>query len=544
MVPVRFGIDVRTNSVVVAGTPSDLNIVEAILTKLDDADVRHRKSVVIRLKNSPASEVATVITTFLTTERTLLAAAGAGITTPNEQLERDVVVVAETVTNSLVFSATPKFFEEVRAIIEQLDARPPMVMIQVMICSVELGSTNEFGIELGLQDSVLFDRSILSNLETTTTTTAAGASTESVVSANAAPGFNFNNGGDLGNPGTLPAGSGVVTNAHPSDIAGQGLANFGVGRSNSSLGYSGLVLSAASQNLSAMLRALAENHHVEVLQRPQVMTLDNQPAFIQVGQRVPTISGITINATTGNTNTITTNNVGIILGVTPRISPDGLVVMQIDAEKSVLEPESNGIPIFTSPTGQVIRSPITDATTAQTTVAAMSDQTVVIGGLITKSKTKEHHGVPVIDDIPVLNNFFRYDSNVEEKTELLIIMTPHIVRNEADAEAIKRTEAAKMTWCLSDVTKIYGEAGLRTRKDEWMDHEVPVIYPDAGPLPVNSQPKGPETIPTPNSQPAGPAAPAAQTPAAPAPMTPAPTPTLPTAPAPWPRRRSPMGSSR
>ncbi len=140
MVPVRFGIDMRTNSVVVAGTPSDLNIVEAILTKLDDADVRHRKSVVIRLKNSPASEVATVITTFLTTERTLLAAAGAGITTPNEQLERDVVVVAETVTNSLVLSATPKFFEEVRSIIEQLDARPPMVMIQVMIC---LGGTGQ-----------------------------------------------------------------------------------------------------------------------------------------------------------------------------------------------------------------------------------------------------------------------------------------------------------------------------------------------------------------------------------------------------------------
>ena len=90
-----------------------------------------------------------------------------------------MVVVAEPVTNSLVLSATPKYFEEVRGIIEQLDARPPMVMIQVLIASVELGSTNEFGIELGLQDSVLFDRSILSNPVTTTTTTAAGASTTS-----------------------------------------------------------------------------------------------------------------------------------------------------------------------------------------------------------------------------------------------------------------------------------------------------------------------------------------------------------------------------
>jgi hypothetical protein len=251
------------------------------------------------------------------------------------------------------------------------------------------------------------------------------------------------------------------------------------------------------------------------------MTLDNQPAFIQVGQRVPRISAVQVSATTGNTNSITLDNVGLLLGVTPRISPDGLVVMQIDAEKAELDPEATGIPIFTSPSGQVTRSPIIDTTTAQTTVAAMSEQTVVLGGLITKSLTKEHHGVPVIDDIPVLNNFFRYDSTVADKTELLIIMTPHIVRNQADAEAIKRTEAAKMTWCLNDVTAIYGEAGLRRRTDVWTDGEVPVIYPDSGSLPPGSQPAGPETIPAPNSQPAGPAKPTAPMPApSPAPAPP------------------------
>ena len=414
LVPLRFGVNTRTNSVIASGTMADLNIVEAILTKLDDGEVRHRRSVVIRLKNSPATDVATTITQFLTTERTLLQQAGPGLTTPFEQIEQEVVVVAEPVTNSLILSSTPKYFDEVRGIIEQLDARPPMVMIQVMIASVELGSTNEFGIELGLQDSVLFDRSILSNLVTTSETTAAGATTTTVISANATPGFNFNNGGGLGNPGNVP-GTAIVS--HPADVAGQGIANFGTGTTNSTLGYSGLVLSAASQNLSALLRALAENHRVEILQRPQIMTLDNQPAFIQVGQKVPTISLVTNNATTGNTNSITFNNVGLILGVTPRISPDGLVVMQLDAERSSLESDATGIPIFTSPSGQVVRSPIIDATTAQTTVAAMSDQTVVIGGLITKSVSKEHHGVPVIDDIPVINNFFRYDSNIEEKTE-------------------------------------------------------------------------------------------------------------------------------
>ena len=511
--PLHFGVDTRTNSVIVSGTAGDLNVVEAILTKLDDGEVRHRKSVVIRLKNSFAPDVATTINQFLTTERTLLQQAGPGLTSAFEQIEREVVVVAEPVTNSLVLSSTPKYFEEVRGIIEQLDARPPMVMIQVMIASVDLGSTNEFGIELGLQDSVLFDRSILNNLQTTTNTLASGASTSTVVSGNGAPGFNFNNGDPLGNLGTLPAGSGVPQNTSPNIVGGQGISNFGTGRSNSTLGYSGLVLSAASENITAMLRALSENHRVEILQRPQIMTLDNQTAYIQVGQRVPRITLVTQSATTGNTNSISLDNVGLILKVTPRVSPDGLVVMQIDAEKSELEPEATGIPIFTSPTGQVTRSPIIDATTAQTTVAAMSEQTVVLGGLITKNLSKEHHGVPVLDDIPVINNFFRYDSTIEDKSELLIIMTPHIVRNQADAEAIKRTEAAKMTWCLSDVTAMYGEAGLRRRTDVWTDGEVPVIYPDSGALPPSSQPAGPETIPTPSSQPASPAKPLAPVPA-------------------------------
>ena len=283
-----------------------------------------------------------------------------------------------------------------------------------------------------------------------------------------------------------------------------------------------------------MLRALSENHRVDVLQRPQVMTLDNQPAFIQVGQRVPRITSVTT-ALTGTTNGTTLDNVGLILGVTPRISPDGLVVMQIDAEKSELESETTGIPIFTSPSGQVVRSPIIDATTAQTTVAAMSGQTVVLGGLLTTQKSKEHHGVPVLEDIPVINWFFHYDSTVEAKSELLIIMTPHIVRNQADADAIKRAEAAKMTWCLCDVTKMYGEAGLRRRTDEWTDGEVPVIYPDNGQVPASSQPAAPEAIPSPsgqpstpmlntpplpNSQPGGPATPATGTPAAPRPAAP------------------------
>lgn len=479
VVALRFAVDTRTNSIIASGSMGDLNVVEAILTRLDDGEVRHRRSVVFRLKNSPAIQVATTINQFLTTERQFQQATP-GLTSAFEQIEREVVVVPEPVSNSLVLSATPRFFEEVKTIIEQLDARPPMVMIQVLIASIQLGETNEFGVELGLQDSVLFDRSILSNLQTTSVVNQ-GVTTQQVVSANGSPGFNFNNGDPLGNVGSVP---GSAINSHPSVVGPQALSNFSVGRSNGPLGYGGLVLSAASENVSVLLRALAENHRVEILQRPQIMTLDNQPAFIQVGQRVPRVTGVSSNTLAGQTNTIVLENVGLILGVTPRISPDGLVVMQIDAERSELGPEATGIPITTSPTGQVIRSPIIDATTAQTTVSALSNQTVVLGGLIARTKNEFHRKVPLLGDIPVLGHLFRYDGTSCDKRELLIIMTPHIVKNEADAEAIKRAEAARMSWCLRDVTAIHGEAGLRRRTDEWTDSETVVIYPDLKPQPA------------------------------------------------------------
>ncbi len=183
----------------------------------------------------------------------------------------------------------------------------------------------------------------MSNIQNTSTTLPNGTTVQSIASAEANPGFNFNNGNPLGNNAT--------GNLNANAVGGQGLSNFGLGRQNGQLGYGGLVLSLASENVSLLLRALAENHRIEVLQRPQIMTLDNQPAFVQVGQRVPTINQVSTTST-GVTNSVQPQNVGVILGVTPRISPDGLVVMQIDAEKSALEPEATGIPIYASTGGR------------------------------------------------------------------------------------------------------------------------------------------------------------------------------------------------
>ncbi len=128
------------------------------------------------------------------------------------------------------------------------------------------------------------------------------------------PGYDFNN-KPLGNANT------PQSLATKDNVGGQAISHFSLGRTNSDTGFGGLVLSASSENISVLLRALNQSRNMEILSRPQVMTLDNQPAFIQVGERVPRIVGTSINQV-GQVNNIELENVGLILGVTPRISPD------------------------------------------------------------------------------------------------------------------------------------------------------------------------------------------------------------------------------
>ncbi|MGC3967663.1 MAG: secretin N-terminal domain-containing protein [Pirellulales bacterium] len=525
LVPLRFSVDQRTNSIIASGSTEDLTVVEAILLRLDDSDVRQRQSIVYRLKNAPATDVATAINEFLRSEREVQQVQP-GLVSPFEQIEREVVVVPEPVSNSLIVSSTPRYFEEIKKLVEDIDKRPPMVMIQVLIAEVALNNTDEFGVEVGLQDSILFDRSLLGDLVTITQTTqtpqgntVVTTTNQNVVAATNQPGYAFNN-APLGNSGATSA------LAQSKRVGAQGLSNFAVGRTNADLGFGGLVLSASSESVSVLIRALQESRRLDVLSRPQVMTLDNQAAFVQVGSRVPRVQGVTIN-TTGQVNNVVDVNVGLILGVTPRISPDGLVVMEIDAEKSALGPELEGVPISVSATGEVVRQPLINTTTAQTTVSAMDGQTVVLGGLITKSRSTIKRRVPYLSSIPILGNLFRYDNISSERTELLIIMTPHIVRDEEDAAHIRQVESARMSWCLADVRALHSSVGLYSREDIWAEEETMTIYPDL-------QPTG-EPIPHASEQMPAPAGSVPTPPATPGPtVVPATPPNPPTPPPPSP----------
>ncbi len=477
LVPLRFAVDVRTNSIIASGTAGDLALVEAILLRLDTTEVRARVNRVFRLKNSPANDVANALNEFLRSERQLLQVAP-GLVSAFEQIEREVVIVPEPVSNALIVSATPRFFEDILRLVEELDARPPMVMIQVLIAELTLSDVNETGVELGLQDSILFDRSV--------------AGTGALTGTNV-PGFLFNTTDPLGNSNSPAA------LAQSDRIGTQGITNFSLGRGNAELGFGGLVLSASSESISVLIRALRDSRRLEILSRPQIMTMDNMQAQILVGQEVPTISGTQFTDLGGQINTITWREVGLILTVTPRISPDRLVVMEIDATKSEVGPEAEGIPVSVSQ-GQVIRAPRINTTSARTVVSAADGQTVVLGGLITRSKSQAARKVPFLGDIPLVGRLFRYDYLRTIRTELLIIMTPHIITTDADVERMKHIESARIDWCLRDVMEMHDASGLSSRRYRppapW---QVPIQHPRMEtPVIIDESPSEPVPIPLPN----------------------------------------------
>ena len=479
LAPLRFAVDSRTNSIIAAGSEGDLQIIEALLLRLDERDFAERKNEVYRLRNAPALDVAAAINEFLRSERLVQQAAQAGDFF--EQVEREVVVVPEPVRNALIISATPRYFDQIRELVLSLDEQPPQVLIQVVIAEVVLNDTDELGVELGIQDSVLFDRSLLSELlttiVTTQTSTVQGITTvteEIIQAADNEPGYDFNN-LPLGNSGSKQS---LDTKGQ---LGTQGLTHFGVDRTNKERGFGGLVLSASSDSVSILIRALQETRRLDMLGRPQIRTLDNQSAFIQVGQRVPRI--VASNLTEGGlqTNTIQLENVGLILGVTPRISPDGMVVMEVDAEKSQVGPVADGIPVSVSLDGTIIRSPSIDVQTAQATVSASSGETIILGGLITTRKEMVSRRVPYLSRVPLLGDVFRYDGLDKRRAELLIILTPHVIRNEQDAERLKQIEMSRMSWCAADVYEIQGDIGAPLDSNLILDGDTEVIYPDLNP---------------------------------------------------------------
>ncbi len=189
-------------------------------------------------------------------------------------------------------------------------------------------------------------------------------------------------------------------------------------------------------DFTATLRAIAEAGKTEVLSRPSILARNNQEASITIGQEVPLISDVRYDSFGNQINSVTRENVGILLRVTPFITSDGMVEMVVNPEISNLSDET-----VTIATG--VTQPVINTRSADTVVVTPDGQTVVIGGLFNNTKTETKYKIPLLGDIPLLGAAFRRTVKNDTKTELLIFLTPHIVSGPTQLARLSASEEAR-----------------------------------------------------------------------------------------------------
>lgn len=189
-------------------------------------------------------------------------------------------------------------------------------------------------------------------------------------------------------------------------------------------------------DLKITLSALAQAGKTEILSRPSVLARNNQQATITIGQQVPLITGVNYDTFGNQRNTIEYRDVGIILQVTPFITPDGMVEMVVAPQISSVSDSTVNIASGTGTNNAgTVAAPIINIRSADTVVVVPDGQTVVIGGLMQTLKVDTTEKVPILGDIPLLGFFFRHKKTGDEKKELLIFMTPYIVKHPGELAA-------------------------------------------------------------------------------------------------------------
>ncbi|NNG03723.1 MAG: type II secretion system secretin GspD [Inquilinus sp.] len=191
-------------------------------------------------------------------------------------------------------------------------------------------------------------------------------------------------------------------------------------------------------DVQVALNALAEITDVKVLSSPQLLVLDNESARLQVGDEVPiavqSVQSID-DPSAPIVNTIEYRDTGVILEVTPRVNASGLVILEIMQEVSDVSETSSS----------TLNSPIISQRLIESTVAVQGGETIALGGLIRDTRTDIVTGIPLLADIPLLGNLFKSTTDRIERTELLVLLTPRVVRDLQDARDVTRELRERLT---------------------------------------------------------------------------------------------------
>lgn len=193
--------------------------------------------------------------------------------------------------------------------------------------------------------------------------------------------------------------------------------------------YPGFSYILSASNIKIVLDELSTVTHVEVLSSPQLMVLNNQTATLQVGDQVPIITQQAVSTIDTNAplvNTVQYQNTGVILKVTPRVNRSGEVMMDISQEVSDV----------TTTTSSSINSPTIEERKIASSVAVQDGETVALGGLISKTVSQTRAGIPFLSTLPVVGGLFGNTDNSNSKTELIVLITPHVVDNLQKARTV------------------------------------------------------------------------------------------------------------
>jgi general secretion pathway protein D len=387
--------------IVVASTKEQLEYIKQWVEVFDKMfAVARPKIFIYPLQNSQATHVASMLqsiftgsapasSTSTTASRTATTTKGGAAVPPppsaapktgaattvtggGEFVSAETRVFADEITNSLVILATPSDYSFIEETIRKIDTMPRQVVIEGLVAQVTLTDNLSFGFSWTLETDLH-----IKNLNGTMTSLPNGSALDTSVSQ----GFTF--------IGTDPSG-----------------------------------------HVKAKLAAALTSSNGKVLAAPHILVLDNREARIQVGSQVPLATSSTTYVDTATTSTVPTTStiqykdIGIILKVKPQINDSGLVSIELSQEVS-----SVGKPATIA--GQSYSS--IDKTETTTNLIAKDGETIVIGGLIREDRNKEKDGIPFLSSIPLIGNLFSYTKNTTDRTELIILLTPHVIKNEKEA---------------------------------------------------------------------------------------------------------------
>ena len=194
----------------------------------------------------------------------------------------------------------------------------------------------------------------------------------------------------------------------------------------------GLKYGILGEKLEGMLMALEKNTKVNILSTPRIMTLDNRQAIINIGQEVPYLESTQETATGGVLTSYNFKDVGVILTVTPRINKSETVTLDVNQQiNSLIE--------FT-----LFNAPVIAKREATASVTVKDSQTMIIGGIIEDNKTETINKVPILGSIPFIGKLFQRQETKNEKTELMVFITPHIIRTPEEAEKVTQAQKSEL----------------------------------------------------------------------------------------------------